>query len=50
MFCVTQAERCAKLVCQHIFARGTRYKEERDPPEGSVGGHFVRFTVVLRTV
>ena len=48
--CVVQAQKCAKLWCQHIFARGTSYKEELDPREGSLGmGHFVRFAVVLRT-
>ena len=49
-FCVVHAQECAKLLFQHIIARGTTYMEERDPPEGSLGmGHFLRFTVVLRT-
>ena len=49
-FCVVQAQKCTKLLFQHIIARGTTYMEERDPREGSLGmGHFVRFTVVLKT-
>ena len=47
---VVKAPKCAKLWCQHIFARGTSCKEKHDPREGSpVMGHFVRFTVAWST-
>ena len=38
----------ARNWCQHMFARGTSYKEERNPREGSLG--MGRSTVVLRTL
>ena len=44
--CIVQAQKCSKLLCQHIFAWGTSYREERDPRQGSLGMVlFVRFTV-----
>ena len=50
-FCVMQTLKCAKRWFLHIFARATTYMEEGDPREGSFGmGHFVRFTVVLKTL
>ena len=42
---VLQAQKCAKLWCQHMFARATCEKEQRDPREGSlVMGRFVRLS------
>ena len=38
----------ARNWCQHMFARGTSYQEERNPQKGSLG--MGRSTVVLRTL
>ena len=40
-FCIAEAQN-AKLWCQRIFSRGTSYKEERDPREGSLGLGLLR--------